>query len=157
AEDGRVGSAQGKRHARPSGFKLRCGGLEASAFPSLEQVAMVLTACRDADIPVKFTAGLHHPFRHSDASLNTSMHGFLNIFAAGVLAHAHRLDEGVLVRILADGAAEHFTFEDEGMAWMDVRASIPEIEAARRSAVISFGSCSFDEPRDELRAMHLLD
>ncbi len=157
AEVDGVRLAQGKRHVRPAGFKLRCGGLEASSFPSPEQVAMVLTACRDADVPVKFTAGLHHPFRHWNASLNTSMHGFLNIFAAGVLAHAHQLDECAVVRILADEAAEHFTFDHEGMAWTDVRASVADIEAARRSAVVSFGSCSFDEPREKLRAMHLLD
>src|SRR5205823_6178650 len=44
--------------ARPAGYKLRCGGLEASAFPPAEQVAFALAACRDAGVPFKATAGL---------------------------------------------------------------------------------------------------
>src|SRR5947208_8081320 len=42
---------------RGYGFKLRCGGANASAVPSVEQVAHVLAACRDAGVPLKFTAG----------------------------------------------------------------------------------------------------
>src|SRR5262249_33100125 len=71
------------------GFKLRCGGLEASAFPSAEQVAFTVFQCRNAfstSVPLKFTAGLHHPIRHFDAQLNTPVHGFLNVFVAGALA-----------------------------------------------------------------------
>ena len=71
-------------------FKLRCGGLEAAAFPSPEQVAFTLDTCRSAGVPLKFTAGLHHPLRHLDPGLQTPMHGFVNVLAAGALAHARR-------------------------------------------------------------------
>src|SRR5262249_6342375 len=52
-----------------NGFKLRCGGLDAAAVPSVEQVAFALTACRDAGVPLKATAGLHHPLRRFDPSI----------------------------------------------------------------------------------------
>jgi hypothetical protein len=141
---------------RPGGFKLRCGGLEASAFPSPEQVAFTIVACRDAGVPLKFTAGLHHPIRHFDNGVQTHMHGFLNVFGAGVLAHARRLNEDQQRPIIEDEDPRHFVFTEEGLRWKDVQATTEEIKAARASAVISFGSCSFDEPRDDLRALGLL-
>src|SRR5205814_236664 len=77
------------QRCRTPGFKLRCGGPTAASFPSPEQVANVLVACRDAGIPLKATAGLHHPFRHYDESLKTEVHGFLNLFVASVLTLTH--------------------------------------------------------------------
>jgi hypothetical protein len=136
-----------------AGFKLRCGGPEASAFPSPEQVAFTIDVCREAGVPLKFTAGLHHPVRHLDPGLQAPMHGFMNVFAAGVLAHARRLGAEQVRPILEDEDASHFVFTDEGLRWQDLQASTEEVAAARREAVLSFGSCSFDEPRDDLRAL----
>lgn len=135
------------------GFKLRCGGSDASAFPSSEHAALVLRACLDAGVPFKATAGLHHPLPHFNASLNVRMHGFINLFLAGVLAHARNLGIEQIRAILDDDRPEHFVFDDEGANWRDVRASTVEIAAARQQFMISFGSCSFDEPRADLRAL----
>ena len=143
-------------HCRPAGVKLRCGGLTATAFPTPEQVAFTITACRDAGVPLKFTAGLHHPIRRFDASVQTFMHGFLNVFVAGALAHTRGLTGQQVQAILKDEESSDFRFDDDGLSWKDYRASIAEIETARRQFVISFGSCSFDEPRDDLRALGLL-
>ena len=74
-----------------NGFKLRCGGVVASAFPTAEQIAHALLLCRDHQIPFKATAGLHHPIRHYNDSVQTKMHGFINVFGAGILAHVHQL------------------------------------------------------------------
>ncbi|HVS38431.1 MAG TPA: hypothetical protein VMS17_22930 [Gemmataceae bacterium] len=157
---GATAAALADRNARrPSwrpgraGLKLRTGGLDASAFPTIEEVATVIAACRDAGVPLKFTAGMHHPIRRFDAGLNTQMHGFINVFVAGVLAHARRLDEEALRAVLADEDPDHFAFTDAGLSWQDHHASIVEIADARRDFVTSFGSCSFDEPRDDLRAL----
>lgn len=135
-----------------AGVKLRTGGLEAAAFPSCEQVAFVVAACRDAAVPLKFTAGLHHPIRHYNAGVKTYMHGFLNIFVAGVLAHARGLGEAQLRPVIEDEDPAHFAFDEGGLRWRDCRATTEEIRAARK-LVTSFGSCSFDEPRDDLRAL----
>jgi hypothetical protein len=135
------------------GFKLRCGGLEPSAFPSPEQVASALTLCRDCGVPFKGTAGLHHPMRHFDRELQVPMHGFINVFAAGVLAHARKLGVEQVREIIADENAENFVCEEETFGWKGLRATTKEIAAARRQMVISFGSCSFEEPVDDLRAL----
>jgi hypothetical protein len=136
-----------------AGLKLRCGGLEAAAFPAPEQVAFVLHACLAAGVPLKFTAGLHHPLRHFDPGVQAHMHGFLNVFAAGALGHAHGLNEDELRAILTDEDAGHFACDAAGLRWRDLRATPEQVAAARREAVVSFGSCSFDEPRDDLRAL----
>jgi hypothetical protein len=146
----------GKAGSAKMGLKLRCGGIEALAFPDPHLVAFVVAACRDADVPLKFTAGLHHPVRHFDAALPTKMHGFLNLFGAGILAHARRLKEAALLGIIEDENPDHFVFENERFRWKEFSVSEPEIVAARRRGVISFGSCSFAEPRDDLRALGLL-
>ena len=102
-----------------AGLKLRTGGLEASAFPPVEQIAFVLHVCRDAGVPLKFTAGLHHPIRHFDAAVQTHMHGFINVFTAGVLAHARGLGEADLRAVLADEDPAAFAFTDDGLRWRD--------------------------------------
>jgi hypothetical protein len=137
---------------RGAGLKVRCGGLEAAAFPAPEQVAFALHAGLAAGVPLKFTAGLHHPLRHFDPGVDTHMHGFLNVFGAGALGHALGLNEEELRVILADEDAGHFAGDEAGFRWRDLRAT-PDRVAAGREAVTSFGSCSFDEPRDDLRAL----
>jgi hypothetical protein len=139
-----------------AGVKLRCGGLEASAFPEPAQVAHAIAACRDNGLSLKFTAGLHHPIRHFDRDLGTKMHGFLNVFGAGVLTHALRLDEGQVRQIIEDEEPSHFVFDEQGFGWKQDHALTDDILAARRQFVVSFGSCSFDEPRDDLRALAIL-
>jgi hypothetical protein len=150
-----VGKA--RRHSGAvAGFKLRCGGAEAKAFPTPTVVALAIIDARRVEVPLKFTAGLHHPIRRHDSGVEALMHGFLNVFVAGVLAAARGLDGAEVRDILDDEDARSFSFTDEGLRWRQHTASVTEIEFARRSAVTSFGSCSFDEPRDDLRALGLL-
>jgi hypothetical protein len=140
-----------------AGVKLRCGGTEAAAFPAPDVVAGTIRCCRDARVPLKFTAGLHHPVRHGDAGMGIKMHGFLNLFGAGVLAHARPINQEQIRVVIEEEDAVNFRFDEQGFAWKDLSASTEEITAARRELVISFGSCSFDEPRDDLRALGLFD
>lgn len=133
------------------GFKMRCGGADATAFPSIEQVAYVLHTCLQDEVAFKATAGLHHPFRRYDPGVQTHMHGFVNVFAAGVLGAF--TDQASLRLILDDDDPSHFQFNLEGLSWGERHVSVAQIAAARRSRVLSFGSCSFDEPRDDLRAI----
>jgi hypothetical protein len=135
------------------GFKLRTGGTEANAFPPIQIVAHAIAECRDVSKHMKFTAGLHHPIRHFNSSVNTKMHGFVNVFVAGTLAHAIDLSEAQLIPILNDEDPTSFRFDDDGLRYKEYRATTRQIEDARRQLVISFGSCSFDEPRDDLRSL----
>ncbi len=147
------GAFRKRTKCRPPGLKLRCGGLDAAAFPSPEQVAAVLHTCIAHRVPLKCTAGLHHPLRHHDDGVRTKMHGFVNVFGAGVLGQVFGLDEAHLKEIIEDEDATHFVSDKHGFAWRDWHATAAEAAFARHAAVVSFGSCSFDEPRDDLRAL----
>jgi hypothetical protein len=141
------------------GYKLRTGGLDAAAFPSCEQVASAIVACRNAGVQWKATAGLHHPVRHFDPGVKATMHGFLNLLFADVLAHVHRLDVPRVQAILEDEDPSHFLFMPDQLMWSGpsgrLAAEKAEIVEVRQKSLRSFGSCSFDDPRTGLRAMGL--
>jgi hypothetical protein len=149
-------AAYNKATGQTAGFKLRCGGVDAAAFPSQYQVAHVIAVCRDAAVPLKFTAGLHHPIRRYDESVNTKMHGFVNVFAAGILAQAYTLPEHEIAAVVADENPAHFVFNDKMFTWLDRVVSPGKIQTIRQENMISFGSCSFDEPREDLQLLDWL-
>jgi hypothetical protein len=140
-------------HCRPAAFKLRTGGLRAEAFPTVQQVAFVIENCAASGVRFKCTAGLHHSVRHYDDSVGTEMHGFLDIFGAAVLVHARSLSPSDLPSILGDKKASHFQFDEHGFAWKSMRATVEQIASARRDLITSFGSCSFEEPLEDLQEL----
>jgi len=137
------------------GFKLRTGGVTPDAFPTTEQVTWAISATRDGGVPMKATAGLHHPIRHYNESVQTKMHGFINVFGAGILAVTNNLSTQQIEPILEDENAADFIFDETGFSWKDLRVATSEISSARHQ-IVSFGSCSFDEPREDLRSIGLL-
>ncbi|AJD92912.1 hypothetical protein JMA_35950 [Jeotgalibacillus malaysiensis] len=137
------------------GFKLRMGGVTADAFPTAEQAAFVLKACSDRNIPQKFTAGLHHPVRMYREEVQTDMHGFLNVFTAAMLGRVCHLEQNEIAYILTDQHADHFSFQKDGFMWKELKVHTEEIRQLR-AALYSFGSCSFEEPREDLQALRLL-
>lgn len=143
-----------------AGAKIRTGGLEPAAFPAPEHVASFIVQCARADVPFKATAGLHHPLRHRDATVGCDAFGFLNVFGAAVLARRHDLDAEEVERILVERSTDAITFGPEGLAWRDGDATYDvttdEIEDARLAFAVSYGSCSFVEPIEDLRALGLL-
>jgi hypothetical protein len=138
------------------GLKIRCGGAEPTDVPDADEVAALIVAARNAGIPFKATAGLHHPIRHYDDGLDTEMHGFLNVFAASVLAAEHDLDRPAVRAILREETADNFRFLKDALAWRDLSVSLDDIRYARETLALSFGSCSFEEPIDHLRDLELL-
>lgn len=150
AEDQRSSEASQRQITGPCGLKLRTGGLEPAAFPSTEIIAAVLVGCRKAQIPFKATAGLHRPFRHQDAAVGAKMHGFINVFFAGCLSHALDVPVGDIQAVLEEQEGRQFLPDAIGITWRQHRVSNEQIAAARKEFT-SFGSCSFDEPREDLR------
>src|SRR4029453_10497592 len=57
--------------------------------------------------------------------------------------------------MLEDENADSFSFTDEFFAWRDWKIDTARLQY-RRQFVTSFGSCSFDEPREDLRALQFL-
>jgi hypothetical protein len=113
-----------------------------------ESLAEFLCAAAARRLPFKATAGLHHPIR-------TSMHGFLNVFAGAAFAWLG-MDPIALTNLLNETDPQAFRFQDDGLRWRDWRASTTEVAQARREFAHSFGSCSFEEPVNDLRALGLM-
>ncbi len=134
--------------------KIRCGGVVAQAFPSVEDVAAFAAATAVEGVAYKATAGLHHPLRHRDPATGFVMHGFLNLLAAATFApHA---DTEQLIRIVAEEDSGAFGFEDSSLRWRDQRAGRDDVARMRETAFAGYGSCSFSEPVDDLTALGIL-
>lgn len=142
-------------HTPTFGYKLRTGGVAADAFPTSAEIANALVAPATHQVPIKFTAGLHHPIRQFRAEVKTKMHGFLNVLGAAVLAAEHKWNEKQTATMLDDEDAKSFTFDDDSLGWREWKIDLKRLKG-RRKFVTSFGSCSFDEPREDLRALNLL-
>ena len=98
----------------------------------------------------KATAGLHHPIRHG------TTHGFLNLLAAAALAHAAGLGETELEAVLAEEDPAAFEVSADALTVHGHTRRGDEIAAARAALFTGYGSCSFSEPVDDLRALGLL-
>lgn len=116
--------------------KLRCGG---ARVPGVDEVAEFIRRCRAQQRLFKATAGLHH------ALPTDGEHGFLNLLAACVFGDEERM---LATREIALDA-ESFRADGE-------RADADTCASIRRELFHSIGSCSFDEPVGELRALGIL-
>ena len=141
--------------------KIRTGGETADQFPAPESVIEFMRLCAAANVPFKATAGLHHPLRsvhrltYQPESPSGIMHGFVNVFLAAAFLRAG-MEARLAVQVLGEQSAQAFHFDADGAGWREHRLSRNEIVAARQGFAVSFGSCSFMEPIDDLRALHLL-
>lgn len=138
--------------------KIRTGGVTPESIPPAAEVIDFIVACRRESVPFKATAGLHHPIRGSyrltyqpDSPVGT-MYGFLNVFVASALVYAGE-SEAAASGALAETDKSAFAFEDDAVVWRGKRIQAEQIEESRREFAISFGSCSFREPIDELKPL----
>jgi len=140
---------------RRTGIKLRCGGVEKWAFPSPAQVSEFLTACRRSGGDWKATAGLHHPLPTDDPATGATMHGFINLFTAALICQFEKGEPNAarLVHVLEDRDPRSWSFTDDALRWRDFSIQTSSLTTARKHIATSFGSCSFDEPVDDLTAL----
>ncbi len=135
--------------------KVRTGGVTPQAFPAAQQVIDFIAACEREAVPFKATAGLHHAVRgdyrltYEPESPVGTMYGFLNVFIAAALLHAGA-GENTALAALEEVDAGAFIFEEDAIVWKGNRVSAQQIASSRNQLAISFGSCSFREPVDEL-------
>jgi hypothetical protein len=135
--------------------KVRTGGVTPEAFPPAAALVDFIAACQREAVPFKATAGLHHPIRgeyrltYEPDSPRAMMYGFLNVFMAAALLRTGESEDTALAA-LEERDASAFAFTDDGIQWRENRISVDQILASRSEFAISFGSCSFREPVEEL-------
>ena len=138
--------------------KIRMGGLSPGAIPDPTAVARFLIACADSQIAFKATAGLHHAVRgeyqldDSSESPSFKMHGFINVYLAAALAWLGK-EEEVIVATLEEESPMIFHVTEENIRWHGNALTTSQIGTMRRDFGIDFGSCSFLEPIEELKAL----
>lgn len=142
--------------------KVRTGGVVTDAIPSPQDLARFIFLCAKHQVAFKATAGLHHairglyPLTYAPDSPSGTMFGFLNVFLASAFAYSG-LSESDLVKLLNETDINHFSFNEGEARWRTHTLGVSMLEEVRRHFVFSFGSCSFEEPIEDLKKYHLLD
>lgn len=126
--------------ASGAGLKVRCAGPTALDRQTL---AVALVDAADAGIPLKATQGLHHPVPRPGFPL-----GFLGLLAAFRLRQARGPGFSEALACLAETDVQAFSLLD-GISW---RGKGVDAATLARLPAFAIGSCSLDEPDDDLMA-----
>lgn len=124
--------------------KFRVGGLAAELFPTPVELAAVICACRDRELPFRLATGMRHALRHTDPETGFTHHGFLNVLVASVVA----VEGGEVAEVAESLAATH---------------PVPLVEPARahrngpRPLWAGFGISNVLEPLTELVRLGLVN
>jgi hypothetical protein len=146
--------------------KVRTGGLTPELFVPPLTLARFLHACAQRQLAFKATAGLHHllpatrPLTYAPDSPCGPMHGFLNLFAAAALLHAHpgrlSLDETAALLSASSLSDAGMSITADSITYRGLAVNAAQASASRRHFALGFGSCSFDEPIADLQQAGLL-
>ncbi|RKN38857.1 hypothetical protein [Micromonospora endolithica] len=136
--------AEARAGGVPVAAKFRTGGLAAELFPTPAELAAVICACRDREVPFKLTAGLHQAVRHLDPETGFTHHGFVNVLAA-TFAAAEGADPSRVTELL--------TATDP----RPLLQQLPERAEGARPLWVGFGSCSILEPLTDLIRLGLVN
>lgn len=136
--------------------KIRTGGMTSDLIPSVECVARFIATSANHGLGFKATAGLHHPLRgkfgltyEPDTECDV-MHGFINVFLAACFARAKAWTAPQLIAVLQNTDASSIQISDEAITFNGNPLTSREIASVRKEFAISFGSCSFEEPIEDL-------
>ncbi len=142
--------------------KVRTGGVTPDFFPNTHDLIRFVRTCLAANVPFKATAGLHNPIRcfkpltYEPNAPKGAMHGFLNLFITTGFAREGFKAE-ILEEIMEDEFHESFDFQEGGISWhREFMLTIPQLQLLRENGIMSFGSCSFDEPIESLEEIGFL-
>ena len=137
---------------------MSTGGVTADAFPPATLVVRFIRNCLRAQVRFKATAGLHHLLRAEyaltyDANAPRGMmFGYLNVFLAAAFM-ASGLSDADAVQFLEEGDATAIVVSGASIVWRGHTVSAAQLAQMREQAAVSFGSCSFREPFDELQIL----
>lgn len=138
--------------------KARTGGVTPADIPSSDAVLRFLEGCAAIRLPCKATAGLHHavrgkqPLTYESGSPRATLFGYLNVLLAAAALWEGR-PRAEALRLLERGDPEGLVLNDESVEWGGSRFPAEALARARREFLLSVGSCSFDEPVGEIRAL----
>lgn len=127
-----------------AGAKVRTGGIMPELYPTPTNLARFIHACAIAGQPFKATAGMHHPFRSENESVGVTEFGFLSVLQATAAASVHGACVEEVEQILLAPTPDFSSFNEA------------QLEQVRAELFNSLGTCSFDDPRVDLRSMGLL-
>ena len=141
--------------------KIRTGGVTAEAFPTADAIVGFLESAVEHGVAVKATAGLHHPLRgtyrltYDEQPPLGCMFGYLNMFLAAAMIAQHASPHDVR-RALDASNSEAFSISETRVDWEYAQSHVEidrmQLLRLREQVLVSFGSCSFTEPVDEIRA-----
>ena len=140
--------------------KGRTGGVTPESIPAIPLVARFLARCIERGLDFKCTAGLHHPIRatypltYAPDAPHAPMHGYVNVFLAATFLQ-FGMPAAVAEEILAEPMLSAFGLSSGGVEWRGNLLTADQIARARQKA-LAFGSCSFEEPIDDLKTAGLL-
>jgi len=126
------------------GLKIRTGG---KTVPRPEQLASVINDCAAQGLKMKATQGLHHPLSQN------GNYGFINLLAAINFAYSlgpAEFPDSKIQECLISSQIKDFSFRPQNFQWQAYSLTNEEIESARKTHAAAFGSCSLDEPDQEL-------
>jgi hypothetical protein len=150
--------------------EFRAGGPTPDEVPDVATFARFIVSCAQLAVPMKATAGLQHairavrPFGDGPDAPTGPQHGFVNVLMATALART-RLKGGATekdVLMLTESVLDErnpagFTFDANGAGFWTVRIGRDDLAHAREEFFLKFGSCSFEQPAADLRALGLAD
>jgi len=144
--------------ARGLRAKVRTGGVTAEAFPTPEALAAFLAAAVRHKVTFKATAGLHHAVRgayrltYEPGAAEAPMYGYLNVLLATAALRAGR-PPGAAEALLRMTDASSLVFTADAVRWGAESFPLSMVRDMRSHHLVSFGSCSFQEPVAEFDAL----
>jgi len=141
--------------------KVRTGGESPEMFPSGADLAHFFSLCAKKGVAFKASAGLHRPVRGSQRytykpdSASGIMHGFLNVFLTASFVR-EGTNEHDATELLAEQSPAAFAWDEKGVAWRGHCIGNKQLAVARKLFCLTVGSCSFQEPTDNLKALGLI-
>lgn len=148
----------GRVAARGLRAKVRTGGVTAEAFPTADALAAFLAATVRHKVTFKATAGLHHAVRgayrltYEPGAAEAPMYGYLNVLLATAALRAAR-PIATAEALLRMTDASSLVFAADAVRWGAESFPLSMLRDTRSHHLVSFGSCSFQEPVAEFDAL----
>ena len=151
--------------------KLRTGGVVEEAFPAVDKIAGFIARCAELGVPFKATAGLHHPLRcfrpltyepdsprASDARIPEPLYRGGDCLERGALGQSRvaRRARHLPCRQRTRKLALRRRRADLERRREPIRIDVEALRSMRSKFALSFGSCSFEEPLQDLHELDLL-